>query len=110
MSPLPKTVFLFLLNHPEGVMFKELRQHVNELVNIYTKVGNRLDMDQIRESINELTDPRSNSINEKCSRIKEAFISKITEELAENYFVTGGRSSSKGIKLDRSLVQFSQTK
>lgn len=110
MGPLPKTVFLFLLNHPEGVLFKELRPHVNELVDIYAKVGNRIDMDQIRESILELTDPRSNSINEKCSRIKEAFISKITEELAENYFVTGNRSTPKGIKIDRSLVQFLQTK
>lgn len=110
MGPLPKTVFLFLLKHPEGVLFKELRPHVNELVDIYSKVGNRLDMDKIRDSIHELTDPRSNSINEKCSRIKEAFISKITEELAENYFVTGNRSTPKGIKLDRSLVQFLQTK
>jgi hypothetical protein len=110
MGPLPKTVFLFLLNHPEGVLFKELRPHVNELVDIYAKVGNRIDMDQIRDSILELTDPRSNSINEKCSRIKEAFISKITEELAENYFVTGNRSTPKGIKIDRSLVQFLQTK
>lgn len=110
MGPLPKTVFIFLLKHPEGVLFKDLRPHVNELVDIYAKVGNRLDMDQIKESILDLTDPRSNSINEKCSRIKEAFISKITEELAENYFVTGLRSSPKGIKLDRSLVQFPQTK
>jgi hypothetical protein len=67
-------------------------------------------MGQIRESILELTDPRSNSINEKCSRIKEAFISKINEDLAEHYYVTGNRSSPKGIKLDRSLVQFLQTK
>ena len=110
MGPLPKTVFLFLLKHPEGVIFKELRQHVNELVAIYAKVGNRVDMDQIRDSINELTDPRSNSINEKCSRIKEAFVSKIDNSIAEHYYVTGGRSSNKGIKLDRSLVQFSQIK
>ncbi len=110
MGPLPKTVFLFLLKHPEGVLFKDLRPHVNELVDIYAKVGNRLDMGQIRESILELTNPRSNSINEKCSRIKEAFISKINEDLAEHYYVTGNRSSPKGIKLDRSLVQFLQTK
>ena len=110
MGPLPKTVFIFLLKHPEGVLFKDLRPHVNELVDIYAKVGNRLDMDQIKESILDLTDPRSNSINEKCSRIKEAFISKIDNLIAQNYYVTGNRSSNKGIKLDRSLVQFPQTK
>lgn len=106
MGPLPKTIFIFLLRHPEGVMFKELRPHQNELIDIYSKVGNRLDMDQIKQSIKELTDPRSNSINEKCSRIKEAFISKMDESLAKYYFVTGSRSNPKGIQLDRSLVHF----
>lgn len=110
MGPLPKTVFIFLLKHPEGVLFKSLKPHIKELKEIYTKVGNRLDTEQIDKSIKELTDPRSNSINEKCSRIKEAFISKIDDLIAKNYYVTGNRSSNKGIQLDRSLVQFPQTK
>jgi hypothetical protein len=110
MGPLPKTVFIFLLKHPEGVLFKSLKPHIKELKDIYTKVGNRLDTEQIDKSIKELTDPRSNSINEKCSRIKEAFISKIDDLIAKNYYVTGNRSSNKGIQLDRSLVQFPQTK
>lgn len=106
LGPLPKTIFIFLLKHPEGVLFKELRQYSKELIEIYTKVGNRLDMVQIEKSIKELTDPRSNSINEKCSRIKEAFLSKIDDSIAKQYYVTGDRSSNKGIKLDRTLVQF----
>ena len=110
LGPLPKTVFIFLLRHPEGVIFKNLRQHSKELKDIYTKVGNRLDMDQIDKSIRELTDPRSNSINEKCSRIKEAFLSKMADSIAQEYYVTGSRSSNKGIQLDRALVQFPQTK
>ena len=110
LGPLPKTVFIFLLRHPEGVLFKDLRPHSKELKEIYTKVGNRLDMDQIDKSIKELTDPRSNSINEKCSRIKEAFVSKIDDTIAKQYYVTGSRSSNKGIQIDRTLVQFSQTK
>jgi hypothetical protein len=110
LGPLPKTVFIFLLRHPEGVLFKDLRPHSKELKDIYTKVGNRLDMEQIDKSILELTDPRSNSINEKCSRIKEAFLSKMADSIAQQYYVTGSRSSNKGIQLDRSLVQFPQTK
>ena len=53
LGPLPKTVFIFLLRHPEGVLFKDLRPHSKELKEIYTKVGNRLDMDQIEKSIKE---------------------------------------------------------
>jgi hypothetical protein len=53
-----------------------------------------------------MTDARSNSINEKCARIKEAFISKIDNSLARNYYITGAKSEAKSIILDRSLVIF----
>jgi hypothetical protein len=105
MGPLPKTIFIFLLRHPEGVMFKQMREHIDELTKIYTSIGNRASMENIKKSMLELTDPRSNSINEKCSRIKEAFIAKMDDHVACNYYVTGDRSSNKGIKIDRSLVE-----
>lgn len=110
LTPLPKTLFIFLLKHPEGVKFKELYQHKSELIEIYGQIGNRLDLDQITKSIQDLTDVRTNSINEKCSRIKEAFLSKFEESIARNYFITGARSENKRIILDRSMVIFSETK
>jgi hypothetical protein len=106
LTPLPKTVFLFLLNYPEGMMFKDLSKYRKELFDIYTKVGNRLDIDVINKSIDELININSNSINEKCSRIKEAFVTVIDTHFAENYYVTGGRNKVKRIKLDRSLVNY----
>ena len=106
LTPLPKTVFLFLLNYPEGMMFKDLSKYRKELFEIYTKVGNRLDIDVINKSIDELININSNSINEKCSRIKEAFVTVIDTHFAENYYVTGGRNNVKRIKLDRSLVNY----
>jgi hypothetical protein len=107
LSPLPKALFIFLLNHPEGIFLKELYQHRSEMIEIYGQIGNRLDMDQITKSIQDLTDARTNSINEKCSRIKEAFLAKIDDTIAQNYYVTGSRSQKKGIILDRSFVIFS---
>jgi hypothetical protein len=106
MTPLPKTLFIFMLRHPEGVLLKELYLHRKELIEIYCKIGNRLDMSAIQKSIYEMTDVRSNSINEKCSRIKEAFISKIDDSVARNYYITGTKSEPKSIILDRSLVNF----
>jgi hypothetical protein len=108
MTPLPKTLFIFMLKHPEGVLLKELYLHRKELIEIYCRIGNRLDMSAIQKSIYEMTDARSNSINEKCSRIKEAFISKIDDSIARNYYITGTKSEPKAIILDRSLVNFLQ--
>jgi len=53
-----------------------------------------------------MTDPLNNSINEKCSRIRAAFLEVITDDLAKNYYVTGYRGKPKKIVLDRNLVEF----
>ena len=110
LSPLPKTFFIFMLRRPEGIRLKELSNHREELIEIYSRVGNRLDMKQVKKSINDLVDATSNSVNEKCSRIKEAFLSKIDNSIAQQYYITGNRNENKRITLDRSLVVFSQTK
>ena len=108
LTPLPKTLYLFLLKYPDGVFFKELYMHKKELLDIYGRIGNRTDLEQMQKSINDMTDARSNSVNEKCSRIKEAFLSKLDQRLALHYIVTGNRQDAKCISLDRSLVVFEE--
>jgi hypothetical protein len=108
MTPLPKTLFLFMLKYPNGVLFKELYRHKQELLYIYGKISRRSDFEVMQKSIHDMTDARSNSINEKCSRIKEAFISRIDERIAREYFITGNRQEPKRIRIDRSLVRFEE--
>lgn len=108
MTPLPKTLFLFMLKYPNGILFKELYRHKQELLYIYGRVSRRSDLEVMQKSIQDMTDARSNSINEKCSRIKEAFVSKIDERIAEEYFITGYRLEPKRIRIDRSLVSFEE--
>ena len=108
MTPLPKTLFLFMLKYPNGIMLKELYKHKQELLYIYGKISNRSDLDQMQNSINDMTNATSNSVNEKCSRIKEAFVTKIDERIACSYFITGERQEPKRISLDRNLVVFEE--
>jgi hypothetical protein len=108
MTPLPKTLFLFMLKYPNGIMLKELYKHKQELLYIYGRISNRSDLDQMQNSINDMTNATSNSVNEKCSRIKEAFVSKIDERIASSYFITGERQEPKRISLDRNLVVFEE--
>jgi hypothetical protein len=108
MTPLPKTLFLLMLKYPNGIMLKELYKHKQELLYIYGRISNRSDLDQMQNSINDMTNATSNSVNEKCSRIKEAFVSKIDERIASFYFITGERQEAKRISLDRSLVVFEE--
>ena len=106
MGPLPKTVFLFYLRHPEGVKFTYLQDHVDELRNIYGHVSVNDDPVKMDESIASLTDPLNNSICEKCAAIKKAFMLKVNDNVARNYYITGMQGGEKGIALDRNLVEW----
>lgn len=106
MSPLPKALYLLFLRYPEGIMLKNIRDYRDDLTEIYLNISQRENMDDIRESIDNITDPFNNSINEKCSRIREAFLKVVAEDIAENYFITGKRAEPKVVKLDRELVVF----
>lgn len=106
MGPLPKTVFLFFLRHPEGVMFSHLQDYRDELCNIYGHVCTNDDPQRMEDSINRLIDPFDNSINEKCSSVRKAFIVNIADNIAANYYISGPQGERKGISLDRNLVEW----
>ena len=84
LSPIHKALYLLFLNHPEGIEFKNLVDHREELFALYRKIGNRIDPDKITETVNRLTNPLDNAINEKCSRIKAAF-SDLMDEYQADY-------------------------
>lgn len=119
MEPLVKTVYLLFLRHPEGIRFKCLQDYRAELAEIYDSVkggGTRsmtkgsFGTTRYAASIQALTDPLNNSINEKCARIREAFLLCINDAVAENYFITGQRGEPKGIKLPQNLVEWEGTR
>ena len=51
--------------------------------------------EQSLQSIKGVINPLHNSNNEKCARIRVAFIKNIDESLAKYYFVTGERGETK---------------
>lgn len=106
MSPLVKAVYFLFLRHSEGIVFKTLPDYRHELATIYKRLTNRLSMEQVRQSILDVTDPCKNSINEKCARIREAFLCEFDDSMARYYYVIGDRAHPKGIALDRTLVEW----
>ena len=106
MTPLVKAVYFLFLRHPEGIPFKHLGDYREELRDIYCDVCGGWLTDKMERSVEAATDPFNNSINEKCARIREAFISKFEESLIEPYIVRGKRGEPKGISLPREMVEW----
>ena len=106
MGPLPKTVFLFFLRHPEGMRFVDLQDYKQEIYDIYSRLAVSDDLDKIKKSVDLLTDPFDNSINEKCTMIKYAFQKVVKDDIASNYYVSGKQGHVMKIPLDRTLVEW----
>ena len=105
---LPKAVFILFLKHPEGIRFKDLANYHDELLRIYRVLNPIGGTQRQKQSIQELTNPLSNSINEKCARIKEAFVQRFDDRLARHYYISGKRGEPKRIALPPSLVVWEQ--
>ena len=104
MEPLVKAVYLLFLLHPEGIVFKHLPDYRQELTKIYSKLRPLGLSDKAIQSIEDVTNPLLNSINEKCARIRGAFVGQFDNYMAKSYYVDGLRGEAKKISLPRNLV------
>ena len=115
LQPVHKAVYMLFLNHPEGIEFKRLADYREELTRLYMRTARWMDPEKVEESVDKLVNPLDNAINEKCSRIKKAFLDLMDEYRASYYIISshtkkhiGGRvwyERLKVITLPRSLVE-----
>jgi hypothetical protein len=88
LQPVHKAVYLLFLAHPEGIEFKRLAEYRDELLGYYMSTAKMMDKEKVIESVDHLTDPLDNAINEKCSRIKKVFLELMDEYSASYYFIS----------------------
>ena len=104
MEPLVKAVYLLFLKHPEGILFKRLPDYREELIQIYAQLRPAGMTEKAIQSIEDVTNPLLNSINEKCARIRAAFLTQFDDYMAKQYYIDGQRGEAKKITLPRDLV------
>ncbi len=104
LRPLEKTLYLFYLNHPEGIGLSYLRGKREELYEIYTSLSSIGNLQEMKNRIDDMANITSNSAAEKISKIKAAFANAIGDELAKNYYIQGGNGELKKVLLNRDLL------
>ena len=104
MEPIVKSVYLLFLKHPEGIIFKHLPDYRKELAEIYQRIRPLGLNERTLRSLEDVTNPLLNSINEKCSRIRAAFQTEVPPTYIDQYSITGKSGEAKKIALPRDLV------
>lgn len=99
LTPLPKALYLLYLRHPEGIAFKSLSDHRDELLHLYALLAPTINPSRRERHIQDLTDPSLNSLNEKVSLIRRAFSRHLDASLLPFYTITGEKGGVRTIRL-----------
>ncbi|MBK8622850.1 MAG: hypothetical protein IPN79_14130 [Saprospiraceae bacterium] len=106
LNPLFKTLYIFYLKHPEGVRLKDLVDFKEEFIEIYGQLTNTDDNEAIRDNIEELINPLSNSFSQKKSKINKILSDLLGSQLSSFYKIEGNRGQAFRIPLSQELVYF----
>lgn len=107
LTPLEKTVWLFFLNHPEGVTYPNIIEHRDELEKIYKKLSVASNLAAMRNNIDRLCDPLDNdSLRQKISRLNAKFKNAVGKDMAKYYQIKGDKGGAKRIEVDRGMVTY----
>ena len=88
-----------------GFELKNIDQHRDEMVDIYSLVKPGADEERVRRTVDNLCDPFSNALNETISRAN-GFIRKciVDKNLQKQYLISGARGEEYSIGLDPGMM------
>ena len=103
LNPKEKTLYLFYLNHPEGVRLVDLIDHRLELQRLYARFAKQGDTEQQDAALDRLLDPTDDNINQVMSRIRGRFRDAVGAERHRHYSIER-KEDRFVIALNRELV------
>lgn len=104
LNPLEKALYLFFLNHPEGVPISHLPDYKAEILELYASISPADSRETIEKRVEEMIDPVKNSCSEKISRIKRKVTDALGPGMASFFIISGANGTPKKIPFDRSLL------
>ena len=105
MPAMCRTIYILFLKHHEGIALRDIAGHRADLESIYSVVKPGRSEEKAKESIDNLLDPMSNTLNEYISKINRCFKSCIlNNKLADHYCITGKRGETYRIDLAPELI------
>ena len=106
MHTLPKTIYVFFLRHPQGVVLKNLSDHRQELKQIYmTMTRQSITHEEAYQKIDGILDFTNGRLNQYICRISESFRKELSSDLAKKYAIEGQRNGIRHISLQPDKIK-----
>ena len=87
LNPVERTIYLFFLNHPEGIQTNTLPLHWQELYKLYAHESVYDDKSLILNTIQSLCGESKSLFYTSVSRIKKKFITAFGTRKARHYII-----------------------
>ena len=104
LNPKEKTLFLFFLNHLEGVRIVDLMDHKAEILELYKRFSRASTPSLIEDAVDLMLQPTDGNINQVLTRIRSKFKQTAGDSIAGYYTIEGARNVVYKISLNRELV------
>ena len=109
MPAMCRTLYILFMKHRvlsgKGIVLKNIDEYRDEIIEIYRLVKPGANERNVEESVNNLCDPLSDSLNQKISKANRCVRNVITDkELAKQYTITGPRGGEYSIGLAPELM------
>ena len=109
MPAMSRTLYILLMKHRvqtgSGIILKNIEEYREEIMDIYSLVKPGANDERMEESVNNLCDPLSESLNQAISRANRCIRNVITDkELAKQYIISGSRGKEYSIDLAPELM------
>ncbi len=89
-----------------GIVLKNIDQYRDDIIDIYNLVKPGASERRVVQSVENLCDPFSDSLNQTISRVNRCIRNVIADKkLVEQYMITGARGEEYGIALDPELME-----
>ena len=99
-------LFMKLRKQGRGIILKNIDEHREELLAIYTMVKPGASDERAKRTVENLCDPLCDSLNQTISRINRCVKNVITDpELVKRYTVTGKKGEPYSIALDPQYLE-----
>jgi hypothetical protein len=104
LSPMEMAVYLFFIRHTDGVAFRHMQRHEEELRKIYSDHCGS-DYVIINTRVNNIITNNKDLLSQLISKINNKIANIVPPGIKEIYQITGEAGEKRLIKLDRSLVK-----
>ena len=110
MPAMSRTLYILFMKlrkqDMDGIVLKNIDQYRDDIIDIYNLVKPGASERRVAQSVENLCDPLSDSLNQAISRVNRCIKSVITDKkLVEQYMITGNKGKEYGIALDPELME-----